>query len=84
MVSYEDILRESLGLTAGPGAIPNPILRGVLGGILHVIYAHLRRGERKQLRKRLPDLVNWATSVLAGARVDHALVDPTARELHST
>ncbi len=82
VVSYEDILRESLGLTAGPGAIPNPILRGALGGILHVIYAHLRRGERKQLRKRLPDLVNWATSYWPAPESIMTLVDPTARELH--
>jgi AcrR family transcriptional regulator len=79
---YEDILRESLGLAAGPGAIPNPILRGVLGGILHVIYAHLRRGERKQLRKRLPDLVNWATSYWPAPESIMMLVDPTPRELH--
>ena len=38
------------------------MLRGVVGGILHVIYTHLRRGERTQLRERLPDLVSWATS----------------------
>jgi AcrR family transcriptional regulator len=82
VVHYEDILRESLGLAAGPGAIPNPILRGVLGGILHVIYAHLRRGERKQLRKRLPDLVNWATSYWPAPESIMMLVDPTPRELH--
>jgi AcrR family transcriptional regulator len=82
VVHYEDILRESLGLAAGPGAIPNPILRGVLGGILHVIYAHLRRGERKQLRKRLPDLVNWATSYWPAPESIMMLVDPTPQELH--
>jgi AcrR family transcriptional regulator len=82
VVSYEDILRESLGLTAGPGAIPNPILRGVLGGILHVIYAHLRRGERKQLRRRMPDLVNWAISYWPAPESIMTLVDPTPAELH--
>jgi AcrR family transcriptional regulator len=82
VVRYEDILRESLNLAAGPGAIPNPILRGVLGGILHVIYAHLRRGERKQLRRRLPDLVNWATSYWPAPESIMTLVDPTLADLH--
>ncbi len=79
VVRYEDFLRESLGLPPGPGAIPNPILRGVVGGILHVIYTHLRRGERKQLRKRLPDLVNWATSYWPAPESILTLVDPTLR-----
>ncbi len=82
VVRYEDFLRNSLGLPAGPGAIPNPILRGVVGGILHVIYMHSRRGERKQLRKRLPDLVNWATSYWPVPESIMTLVDPTPRELH--
>jgi len=82
VVRYEDILRESLGLAAGPGAIPNPILRGVLGGILHVIYGHLRRGERKQLRRRMPDLVNWAISYWPAPESIMTLVDPTPAELH--
>ncbi len=82
VVRYEDILRENLGLPAGPGAIPNPILRGVVGGILHVIYTHLRRGERKQLRKRLPDLVNWATSYWPAPESIMTLVDPTPGDLH--
>ncbi len=82
VVRYEDLVRENLGLVAGPGPIPNPILRGVLGGILHVIYTHLRRGERKQLRKRLPDLVNWATSYWPAPESIMTLVDPTLQELH--
>ena len=82
VVRYEDFLRESLGLPAGPGAIPNPILRGVVGGILHVIYTHLRRGERKQLRRRLPDLVRWASSYWPVPQSILTLVDPTLQELH--
>ncbi len=82
VVRYEDFLRESLGLPAGPGAIPNPILRGVVGGILHVIYTHLRRGERKQLRRRLPDLVRWANSYWPVPESILTLVDPTLQELH--
>ena len=82
VVRYEDFLRDSLGLPAGPGPIPNPILRGVVGGILHTIYAHLRRGERKQLRKRLPDLVNWATAYWPAPAAIMTLVDPAPGELH--
>jgi AcrR family transcriptional regulator len=81
VVRYEDFLRDSLGLPPGPGPIPNPILRGVMGGILHVIYAHLHHGERKQLRKRLPDLVNWATSYWPAPASIMTLVDPAPGEL---
>ncbi len=82
VVRYEGFLRENIGLPAGPGAIPNPILRGVVGGILHVIFTHLRRGERKQLRRRLPDLVAWATSYWPAPESIMTLVDPTPQELH--
>jgi AcrR family transcriptional regulator len=81
-VRYEDFLRESLGLPPGPGPIPNPVLRGVVGGILHVLYAHLRKGERKQLRKRLPELVNWASAYWPAPASMMTLVDATPQELH--
>ncbi|HWX46406.1 MAG TPA: TetR/AcrR family transcriptional regulator [Solirubrobacteraceae bacterium] len=81
MAGFEEFLRENLGLPPGPGPIPNPVLRGVVGGLAHVLYAHLRRGERTQLRKRLPDLVKWATSYWPAPPSIMTLVDPTPREL---
>jgi AcrR family transcriptional regulator len=82
VVRYEEFLRESIGLQPGPGPIPNPILRGVVGGILHVLYTHLRRGDRRQLRKRLPDLVRWTTAYWPAPTSIMTLVDPTPQELH--
>jgi AcrR family transcriptional regulator len=79
---YEDFLRRILGLSAGPGPIPNPILRGVVGGMVHVLYSHLRRGERAQVRKLVPALSEWATSYWPAPPAIMNLVDPTPEELH--
>jgi AcrR family transcriptional regulator len=81
VVGFEDFLRQNLGFPPGPGAIPNPILRGVVGGILHVVHGHLRRGERKQLRRRLPEIVNWATCYWPAPESIMTLLDPTPAEL---
>ncbi len=82
VVGFEDFLRQSLGLPAGPGPIPNPVLRGVIGGLLHVLYGHLRRGERARLREHTPDLVRWAISYWPAPETMMNLVDSTPRELH--
>jgi AcrR family transcriptional regulator len=82
VVGFEDFLRQSLGLPPGPGPIPNPVLRGVIGGLLHVLYGHLRRGERAQLRTHTPELVHWTTSYWPAPATMMNLVDPAPRELH--
>ncbi len=82
VVGFEDFVRQNLGLPAGPGPIPNPILRGVVGGLLHVVHGYLRRGERKQLRRRLPDIVNWATCYWPAPESIMTLVDPSPASLH--
>jgi AcrR family transcriptional regulator len=61
-VAYESSLRESLGLPPGPGPIPNPVLRGVIGGLGAVLYSHVQSGRRRQLMQMVPQLVQWATS----------------------
>jgi AcrR family transcriptional regulator len=82
VVRFEEFLRQSLGLPPGPGPIPNPVLRGVIGGLLHVLYGHLRRGERVQLRKRTPELVRWATSYWPAPDTMMSLVDPAPEDLN--
>jgi AcrR family transcriptional regulator len=79
---YEGILRRILGLPAGPGPIPNPVLRGVVGGMVHVLYGHLRRGQRTQVRELVPALTEWAISYWPPPAAIIGLKDPTPEELH--
>jgi AcrR family transcriptional regulator len=79
---YESFLREILGLPPGPGPIPNPVLRGVVGGLLHVLYGHLHRGERGHVHKLVPALASWATSYWPAPPTMMKLVDATPQELH--
>ncbi|HEV3320076.1 MAG TPA: TetR/AcrR family transcriptional regulator [Solirubrobacteraceae bacterium] len=62
MSEYEGLLRDMLRLPAGPGTVPNPVLRGIVGGLNGVLNAHVRSGRVEQLRELIPDLVGWATS----------------------
>jgi AcrR family transcriptional regulator len=62
MSEYEGLLRDMLGLPAGPGTIPNPVLRGIVGGFNGVLYSHLRSNRMGELFELIPDLVGWATS----------------------
>jgi AcrR family transcriptional regulator len=62
MSEYEGLLRDLLGLPAGPGTVSNPILRGVVGGLNGVLYAHLQDSRMDRLFELIPDLVRWATS----------------------
>ncbi len=62
MSEYEGLLRDMLGLSPGPGAVPNPVLRGIVGGLNGVLHAHVRSGRLEQLRELIPHMVGWATS----------------------
>lgn len=62
MGEYEGLLRDMLGLPMGPGAVPNPVLRGIVGGFNGVLYSHLRSNRLGQLFELIPDIVGWATS----------------------
>jgi AcrR family transcriptional regulator len=62
MSEYEGLLRDMLSLPVGPGAIPNPVLRGIVGGLNGVLYSHARSGRLEQLGELIPDMVRWATS----------------------
>jgi len=59
---YEGLLRDMLGLPAGQDTVPNPVLRGIIGGLTGVLYSHLRRDRLQELSGLVPDLVGWATS----------------------
>jgi AcrR family transcriptional regulator len=62
MGEYENLLRDMLGLPRGPGTVPNPVLRGIVGGLNGVLHAHVRNGRLEQLRELIPHMVGWATS----------------------
>ena len=62
MSEYEGLLRDMFGLPAGPGTVPNPVLRGIVGGLNGVLNAHVRDDRLEQLTELIPDLVGWATS----------------------
>ena len=80
-VAYERSLRESLGLPPGPGPIPNPVLRGVIGGLGAVLYTHVQTGKRKQLLALIPHLVRWATCYWPAPPVFMAYTDPDPQTL---
>lgn len=62
MGEYESLLRDMLGLPAGPGTVANPVLRGIVGGVNGVINAHMRSARTEQLPELVPSLVRWAIS----------------------
>jgi AcrR family transcriptional regulator len=75
-VAYESALRDGLGLLPGPGPIPNPVLRGVIGGLSSVLYSHVQNGKRKQLLDLVPGLVEWATSYWPAPPEFMSFIDP--------
>lgn len=64
LAGFEALLRESLGLAPGPGTVPNPVLRAVIGGLNRVLYTHAQSGEDTNLLDLVPDLARWATSYM--------------------
>jgi AcrR family transcriptional regulator len=59
---YEGVLIDMLGLPPVAGTVPNPVLRGIIGGLTGVLYSHLRSDRLEELTGLVPDLVAWATS----------------------
>ncbi len=74
--AYEGALRDSLGLPPGPGPIPNPVLRGVIGGLGAVLYTHTQSGRRRQLHALIPQLAEWAASYWPAPDVFLSFTDP--------
>jgi AcrR family transcriptional regulator len=61
ILTYEQVLRESLGLEPGPGMVANPILRAVVGGLSKVLYTQVVDGTRGGHSTLVDDLVRWTT-----------------------
>jgi AcrR family transcriptional regulator len=60
ILTYEQMLRESLGLEPRPGVVANPILRAVVGGLNKVLYTQVVTGTYSRLPTLVDDLVQWA------------------------
>jgi AcrR family transcriptional regulator len=74
--AYERLLREGLGLAAGAGAVPNPVLRAVIGGLNSVLYTRVQSRRHEHLSDLAPDLVRWVTSYYPAPAVMAALRHP--------
>jgi AcrR family transcriptional regulator len=76
VASYEELLREGLGLPPGSGAISSPVLRAIVGGLNKILYTHVRSGEYEKLRELLGDIVAWTTSYYPAPESMRTLRDP--------
>jgi AcrR family transcriptional regulator len=76
VAGYEELLRESLGLSPTSGTIPNPVLRAIVGGLSKVLYTHVQSGKHERLRELLGDIVAWATSYYPAPASMTGLRDP--------
>lgn len=76
MGTYEQLLREGIGLERGSGTIPNPILRALVGGVTHVLHSWVSVGRERRLKKLVPDLVDWFTSYYPAPEAMLTLRDP--------
>ena len=80
--AYEQALRERLGLPPGPGPIPNPVLRCVVGGLGAVLYARVHQPRRRrQLMQEIPSLARWATAYWPAPPSMMSLEDPSPETL---
>jgi AcrR family transcriptional regulator len=62
IAAFEQLLREGLRVQPGPGTVPNPVLRAVIGGVNNVLYTYVQGGRQAELVGLIPDLVRWAAS----------------------
>ncbi len=64
---FEWFMRESLALKPRPGAISNPILRAVVGGLSRVLRTDMRSAHQADIPQLVEDLMNWASCYSAPA-----------------
>jgi AcrR family transcriptional regulator len=76
MGAYEQLLRDGIKLERGPGTIPNPILRALVGGVTHVLHSWVSVGRERRLKKLVPDLVSWFASYYPAPEAIVTLRDP--------
>jgi AcrR family transcriptional regulator len=56
-----EVMHEALRMLPGYGRTPPDLARAVIGGLHHVIYVHLERGEAEALTERTAELWHWAS-----------------------
>jgi AcrR family transcriptional regulator len=57
-----DCLAADYGAGNGAGALPETVLRGMMGGLTRVIATYMRRGRRARPHEVIPGLVRWISS----------------------
>jgi AcrR family transcriptional regulator len=60
---YRNFVRSILQQGSGDhdGAVPDAVVRAVVGGLNRILYSRVRRGQRAELRQLVPDLMRWVT-----------------------
>jgi len=58
---YRRFLRSMLEQELNDGAVPDAVVRGVVGGLSRILYSRVRHGRRAELRQLVPDLMRWVT-----------------------
>ena len=76
ILTYEQVLLNTLGLQPSTGQVPNPVLRAVVGGLNKAIYARALSASLDTPAALADDLVPWATCYLP---VPDCIVDPRKR-----
>ncbi len=70
IASFELLLRERLGVDPGPGVVPNPVLRALIGGLSRVLYMQAQSDRDAQLLDSVEELARWMTSYLPPQRIE--------------
>ncbi len=76
IAAFEDLLRARLGIEPGPGIVPNPVLRAIIGGLNRVLYMHAQMTRDERLLDSVEEMAQWMTSYLPPHRMDR-------REVHT-
>jgi AcrR family transcriptional regulator len=58
---YRSFVRGILEQGPGDGAVPDAVVRAVVGGLNRILYSRVRQGQRAELRQLVPDLMRWVT-----------------------
>ncbi len=59
---YERFLHDALTLAPGEGAVPDTVLKAIIGGFNRVLYRRVQGDAADELLQLIPDLTRWAAS----------------------